>query len=429
MKILLLVLLVVIGAVTCQQQQQQQPTGNLTELNTTDIQSNQNVQFLANYGAQNVIREAIDAGDLPEGQYNISRVYEVSQQQYPNGIDYRFDVEISNGQGNSTRARYTVFDEAPDADSDDNDQDLQSYVYQTGPGLDKAVYGDGDSSDVDFSDSQALLGPDVLIANEEENLEWLGEAWLGEDDENDGLAGAYSLLSVEEFNDDRDAQEALDFGLGDVIDQIIDNGDLDNDYPFDLTQIYSVSQQVVSGVNYKYDVGVDNRRGTSGRILFVVYSQPWTNTQRVTSYNYTVTTVTRGRPVTYGATNVAADDAFSDDEDFGKDDRDDTDDDNNAPGGYSEVDPAQAANNTQIQNAQNAGLKYITEQGISTGVLPNAQYTVSKVDEISQQVVNGINYFFDLELTNPQGRLVKAQYYVNVPPGGSPTVTAYRFRS
>lgn len=425
MKIFLLVLLIAIGAVVCQDQQQ---VGNVTQLSAADIQNNSNAQFLANFGAQSVAREATQAGDLPDGQYNISRIYSASQQQVQNGVNYYFDVEISNGLGNSTRATYTVFDEVDD-DGDGNDQEVTSYTYERGPGLNNVVFGNGDLSDeVDFSDNQAFLGPDVIISEEDNELEWLGEAWLGEDElvSEVGNVGGYTLLSVDEFNNNKQAQDLLVFGLGDVIDQIIDRGDLDDDYPFDLAQVYGVWQQVVSGINYQYDVAVDNRRGTTGRILFVVYSQPWTQTERVTSYNYTITTVVRGAPVTYGANSegLAADDAFD------ESDNDDDDDDGNVPGGYSSVDLSQAANDPQIQNAQNLGAQYVADQGIATGLLPDGQYNVSQVFDISQQVVNGINRRFDVELSNGQGTAVRAQYFVYSPPGNAQsTVNAYRFNT
>ena len=412
MKSFLLILALAIVTINCQQAEP------YTQVLASDIQNNPTIQYLANFGAQSVAQEAIKAGDIPNTLYNISRVYSVSQQQSANGINYNFDVEISNTVGDSTRATYIV-----NYQSADNDEDLVSFRYERGPGLNNVIFGNQDSSDdIDYSDNQALLGSDVIISEGSSELEWLGEAWITEENEfitEDNLDEGFSPVDLASFNNDQEAQDLLAFGLQDVINQIIDRGDLEDDYPFEITQIYNVEEQISNSGNYQYDVGIDNRNGTTGRIVFLVLSATPTRPVRVNSYSYSVNTVHNNQPLTLGSNSESSpvDDALDGD---GDDDSD--------LGGFTQVDLGQANNDPRIQSAQDNGAQYVARQGIATGVLPRGQYQVSQVFSVYEQVVNGINYRFDVELSNGQGTQARAQYIVySQPSTNTERLTSYKF--
>jgi len=413
MKLSLLILALAIGTFSCQEVQP------YTQVLASDIQNNPTIQYLANFGAQSVAQEAIQVGDLPNAQYNISRIYSVSQQSLVNGINYEFDVEISSPAGNSTRATYIV-----NYQPADNDEEVTSYTYERGQGLNNVIFGNQDDSDVDYSDNQALLGPDVLISEGSSELEWLGEAWIVGENEflnEDNLDDGYSPIDLATFNNDEEAQNLFVFGLQDVINQIIDRGDLEDDYPFEITQIYNVEEETGNSGNYRYDVGIDNRNGTTGRIVFVALEATQTAPRRVNSYSYSINTVNNNQPITLGSNSESSpvDDALDGDID---------DDDDSDLGGYDQVDEQTANNDASIQSAQNNGAQYVVRQGIATGVLPDGQYQVTRVFSVYQQVVNGINYRFDVELSNGQGKLVRAQYIVySQPRTNTERVSSYKF--
>jgi len=63
-----------------------------------------------NYGFQYVIHEGIDEGLLPNGEYEITEIFSVSSQ-VVSGINYDFEVEVSNGDGVFERIDFIVFDQ------------------------------------------------------------------------------------------------------------------------------------------------------------------------------------------------------------------------------------------------------------------------------------------------------------------------------
>jgi len=54
---------------------------------------------------------------------------------------------------------------------------------------------------------------------------------------------------------------------------------------FTVQKVNSVSTQVVAGMNIKYNVDLVNAEGQVYNVDLTVFSQPWTNTKRLTSFH------------------------------------------------------------------------------------------------------------------------------------------------
>ena len=99
------------------------------------------------------------------------------------------------------------------------------------------------------------------------------EATTGEGsaDEPQGVPGGWAGGDV----DDEGPREAAAFA---VQEQARRSGDT-----IQLVRIVSVSQQVVSGMNYRLGLAI-TRNGTAEQATAEVYSQPWTSTTQLTSW-------------------------------------------------------------------------------------------------------------------------------------------------
>ena len=93
----------------------------------------------------------------------------------------------------------------------------------------------------------------------------------GDEPQPQPLAGGWGEGDV---NDER-AREAAEFA---VQEQSRVSGD-----SIQLVSIVSVSQQVVSGINYRLGLNI-TRNGTAEQATAEVYSQPWTSTTQLTGW-------------------------------------------------------------------------------------------------------------------------------------------------
>ena len=73
-------------------------------------------------------------------------------------------------------------------------------------------------------------------------------------------------------------------------------------------------------------------------------------------------------------------------------------------GGYSLVSAKDVQNSAIIQSLAAYGAQNVTQQAIADGVAPSgSQFTISKINSVESQVVNGVNYRFNVQLTKGRG--------------------------
>ncbi len=67
--------------------------------------------------------------------------------------------------------------------------------------------------------------------------------------------------------------DTLDYGLQEAIDAQIGEGQI-AEGEYELTEVVSVSQQIVAGVNYDFVVDIEDQNGDDARLNFIVYDSP-----------------------------------------------------------------------------------------------------------------------------------------------------------
>ena len=70
---------------------------------------------------------------------------------------------------------------------------------------------------------------------------------------------------------------------------------------------------------------------------------------------------------------------------------------------------------TDLENAYRFGVSSSVSQAISQGNLPNGQYSVTQVRNIYSQVVQGMNYRFDVDVANDEGLTARIIFVVLAP--------------
>jgi len=251
MKILALILALAIGHIVSGQ------PGGYREIEPENGVYSQEVQNLRDYGAQVVVERATEHGQVPPGNYEVAETYKV-EQQVANGLNYRYDVELANEENVRVRTTYVVYYQAWT-----DTREVTSY-----------------SIDWVTSDEGIPVEEEAVWDSQEE--EWLGEE--------EGLAGGYTELDLDYVKKDEDIQNLLNYGVGYVTNQAASQGRLPNSR-FTISQVYSVSRQVANGANYRCDVEITDGKGLYVRAYYEIYSQPWTGTQKVTYYNYEITSI------------------------------------------------------------------------------------------------------------------------------------------
>lgn len=107
----------------------------------------------------------------------------------------------------------------------------------------------------------------------------------------DDFVGGYTQLSAADIKNDPDIKPLADYGAQQVVLQARADQKLakNNKDTFKVSTINSVATQVVSGMNYKFDVKIVNSDGSIViNAKYVVYDEPWTNTREVTIISYDV---------------------------------------------------------------------------------------------------------------------------------------------
>jgi hypothetical protein len=101
------------------------------------------------------------------------------------------------------------------------------------------------------------------------------------------LPGGYTAVDVDEVGNSTTLQGLLEFAEQEFIkDAVETNSITDTDLTF--SRITSVSQQVVGGLNVRYNVVFADSDGKEMYVTLVVFYQPWTGIKELTSYSINV---------------------------------------------------------------------------------------------------------------------------------------------
>ena len=175
------------------------------------------------FGLPEAIDGAIKSGELVDAEWSLTEVNSV-QYQVVDGTNYDFNVDISDGKGDTAVLDLVV--------------NVESYE------------------------------PDTLVSYSVKN-------------EGRSLAGGSQTIPYDPNNQELVA--ILDFGLQEAIADAIGDGRL-AEGNWSLDTVTNLQTQVVSGMNYDFNVLIGNGEGQTAGLDFVVYVVPWENSKTLISY-------------------------------------------------------------------------------------------------------------------------------------------------
>jgi uncharacterized protein Veg len=231
--------------------------GGWSDVDLSEVENDEQIQSLMNYGAEYVAQKAIDDNEIPDTAYEVAEIYSV-QRQVVNGLNYRFEVKLDNGEGTTVNATYVVWYQASS-----NTREVTSWQYHSS--VKELDCQDLDPNDIDYSDT-------VDDLNEESN-------------EDDTITDDYSVVDESEVMDNEEIQNLLDLGVEAVLEGGRDDGKIP-DTAFEVTEVYRVWRRNVDGIKYKFHVKLDNGEGLTVNTIFVVQKQEWSGRTKVTCSKY-----------------------------------------------------------------------------------------------------------------------------------------------
>ena len=96
------------------------------------------------------------------------------------------------------------------------------------------------------------------------------------------IVGGYTPL---EWNgEDQELTDLLNWGVQEAVWEAIESGELEAG-EWHWTEVNSVSSQVVAETNYDFDVDITNGEGQTVDLDLIIFTQPWTETKEVLSWD------------------------------------------------------------------------------------------------------------------------------------------------
>jgi len=100
------------------------------------------------------------------------------------------------------------------------------------------------------------------------------------------LAGGFTPMTVDEVEENPNAEEALQFGANYVIAKLISKSVIPSGDAYSVSKIISAAQQVVAGVNYQFEAGISNEEGSMNFSAVYVVFRDLKGNQEVNFWGY-----------------------------------------------------------------------------------------------------------------------------------------------
>ena len=84
-------------------------TGDFIPLDMNEVGNNVTILMIGVTGIDYVVTQAIQSGLLPDGYYDPTAIYTVGSQTVENGVNYLWDVQVSDYSGNSAELVFIAF--------------------------------------------------------------------------------------------------------------------------------------------------------------------------------------------------------------------------------------------------------------------------------------------------------------------------------
>jgi hypothetical protein len=211
--------------------------GGYKDVDVSTVESDPALKAILDFGVARIVKKANNAKDIPFSEYKVSKINSVAVQVVA-GLNYKFDVEISNGLGTTVKANFVVY-----------------YV----PWENKKELTDS-SYTVEKEEFEAKGGP-----------------------------GGWSEIDKDDLEDDRAIKASLTFGKKKVVEKAVKDENISKSKKYTVTKINGAFKQVVGGFNFRFSVEISNGKGTTIQATYVVYWNPWEKTRELSKYAYEVT--------------------------------------------------------------------------------------------------------------------------------------------
>jgi hypothetical protein len=242
------------------EENQEGMVGNWVEVDQDEINSNEEIQRICDFGVDYVVQKAVEKLNIPDSHYEIDEIISVKRQ-VVSGMNYEVHCKFGNGEGTTVDTTFVVWYQAW---TNTMKVTTYSYDYKT---RDFECW-DQDVNDIDYSDEDGN-------ANEE---------FLSEEE---GMLEGYSVINLDEIEGNEVIQSVLDFGVDYVLQEGVKEGNLP-DTEFDLVDIYRAWEKSVNGIKYRFHCSLDNGKGMTIRAIFTVLWKEEENSKLVTCYTFSV---------------------------------------------------------------------------------------------------------------------------------------------
>ncbi len=182
--------------------------------------------------------------------------------------------------------------------------------------------------------------------------------------------GGWKAVETTGLTADPTFQKVANFGISQIGTQIpaLASG------KWEISKIYTVHTQVVSGLNYKIECQVKNAQGETQDVAMVVYYQPWTGTLELVSAN-------EGSNTEFATV-----------------------------GGWKTL------SGEQLSITENKGLASAIQVAMETlsadALFAGKGWAIQRIISVQTQVVAGLNYKINVQLINAQGQSQKMEFVV-----------------
>jgi hypothetical protein len=239
--------------------------GGWTTLDLDEVNNNEEILGICNFGADKVIEIAVEDRKIPEANYKIAEILSVERQTVQ-GFNYRVHCKIENGEGTTVDTTFVVW-----VKPWRNEMQLTTWEYDFK--IKDFTCWDEDVNDTDYSDAAEEW---IDFAEDEEGSS-----------EEEVLPEGFTIMSEEEIDGNEVIQKALDIGVAHVVEEGVKDGKIP-DSKFEVAEIYRAWKEEINGMKYKFHCLLDNGKGTTVKTIFIVLSQEWRYYFLVMCSKYTV---------------------------------------------------------------------------------------------------------------------------------------------
>ncbi len=186
-----------------------------------------------------------------------------------------------------------------------------------------------------------------------------------------GTPGGWTPVKFDPSN--QQMVSALNYGVSQAIPKAIAAGEISNGI-WNYTNVISVQEQVVAGMNYDFIVDIADDSGDTARLNVIVFVSTDGKTMNLTNWDIFMLQSAQATPQASSQ---------------------------GTPGGYSPI--QWDANNEELVSILDFGVDEAIPEAIAAGKIADGNWNWTKVNSVQEQVVAGTNYMFNVDIADETG--------------------------